>query len=371
MRNSLVRWSALACIVWLGLPPAAWSRTKPSGEFKVGMAFRRFVPDKAYDWRGAQTQALVTTIWYPASRDAQERPPEIPGISGFFVVPAAAQDAKLSTQRAKFPLIVLSHGTGGSGLSVAWFGAALASHGYIVAAVNHPGNNATEPYSARGFATWWERARDLSTVIDFLLADERFGGRIDDARIGAAGFSLGGYTMIEIAGGLTDPNAFRAFCASPQKDGICKSPPEFPTLFEDFEKLSRSDPEFQAALRHAGDSYRDPRVRAVFAMAPALGPAFPAAGLARISLPVAIVAGESDANVPVASSARYFAANIPGATLTLFPGSVGHYVFLDTCTEPARKQNPTVCQDAEGVDRDGIHAKTVSLAVKFFEKALQ
>ncbi len=371
MRNAFIRWSALACIVWLGFSPAAWSQPKRSVGFKVGMAFRRFVPGRPYDWRGAQTEALVTTIWYPASRDAQERSPEIPGISAIFTLRAVAQNAPVSRERPKFPLIVLSHGTGGSGLSVGWFGAALASHGYIVAAVNHPGNNATEPYSARGFSTWWERARDLSTVIDFMLADEQFGGRIDAARIGAAGFSLGGCTMIEIAGGLTDPGAFLAFCASPQKDGICKSPPEFPTLFEDFEKLSQSDADFQAALRHAGDSSRDARVRAVFAMAPALGPAFPAPGLAKIPIPVAIVAGESDANVPVASSARYFAAHIPGAKLTLFPGGVGHYVFLDTCTTHGREQNPMLCADSAGVDRDSIHARTLSLAVEFFAKTLK
>ena len=42
------------------------------------------------------------------------------------------------------------------------------------------------------------------------------------------------------------------------------------------------------------------------------GPAFRAASLAKISIPVEIVAGEADTNVPVASSAKYFAANIRG-----------------------------------------------------------
>lgn len=115
-----------------------------------------------------------------------------------------------------------------------WLGTALASHGYIVAAVNHPGNNGVEPYTVRGFSTWWERARDLNVVIDNLLTDPTLGSHIDNERIGAAGFSLGGYAMIEIAGGITDPAAFKEFCASPRADGICKSPPEFPTLVEDF-----------------------------------------------------------------------------------------------------------------------------------------
>jgi len=56
---------------------------------------------------------------------------------------------------------------------------------------------------------WWERARDLSAVIDGMLSDPTFMPRIDRQRIGAAGFSLGGYTMIAIAQGRHFAGAFR------------------------------------------------------------------------------------------------------------------------------------------------------------------
>jgi predicted dienelactone hydrolase len=339
---------------------------------KVGVTFRTFTPaDPAYNWRGAKTHALTATAWYPASPSAEEHAVEIAGVSRLFDLGKGAPEAKLASEPAKFPLLVLSHGTGGSALQMAWLGAVLAAHGYIAVAVNHPGNNATEAYTALGFSTWWERARDLSVVIDSMLADPMFAGRIDAGRIGAAGFSLGGYTMIEIAGGITQPDAFGKFCASPSADLLCKSPPEFPTLIEDFDKLAKTDAEFQAALRHAGDSYRDPRVRAVFALAPALGPVFPAASLAKISIPVMILAGESDTNVPIGSGAKYFAANIPGAKLTVFPGNVGHYVFLDSCTETGRKALPLLCADGEGVNRDAVHEKAATAAVAFFGQTLR
>jgi predicted dienelactone hydrolase len=121
-----------------------------------------------------------------------------------------ADDARPAT--GPFPLIALSHGTGGSAQIMAWLARALASRGYIVAAVNHPGNNALEEYTAEGFLLWWERARDLTTVIDMMLRDKEFGRLIDPNRIGAAGFSLGGYTVIALAGGRTDPALFRRFC---------------------------------------------------------------------------------------------------------------------------------------------------------------
>jgi predicted dienelactone hydrolase len=357
---------ALACAVFSGVE--AIGQDNPGSQpYKIGMTFRRFIPKEPYNWRGAQTHALTTVIWYPAEPSAREKPVEIPGLN-IFELGFAARDAKMPATPARFPLIVISHGTGGSGLSMAWLGEALAKRGYIAAAVNHPGNNASEPYTLEGFSLWWERARDLSEVITSMLSDSDFGGHIDPNRIGAAGFSLGGYTMIEIAGGITDAKGFVRYCDTTGADGICTSPPEFPTLVEDFRKLIREHPE---VLQHAGDSYRDPRVRSVFAMAPALGPAFPASGLKKISIPTEIVAGESDQNVPIASSAKYFASEIPGAELHIFPGNVAHYVFLESCTEAGRKRVPALCVDGNKVDRNAIHRDTEQMATEFFRLTLK
>jgi predicted dienelactone hydrolase len=330
------------------------------------MTFRSFRPQEPYNWRGAQTHALRTVVWYPVDLSAKENPVQIPGLD-IFELGTAAQDAKIADKPTRFPLIVISHGTGGSGLSMAWLGEALAARGYIAAAVNHPGNNAAEPYTTEGFSLWWERARDLTEVISSLLADGEFGSRIDTNAVGAAGFSLGGYTMIEIAGGITDVARFVRYCDTTNAAGTCTSPPEFPTLVKDFRGMIREHPE---VLKDAGESYRDPRVRSVFAMAPALGPAFPASTLKKISIPVEIVAGESDQNVPIASSAKYFAANIPGSKLQVFSGNVAHYVFLNTCTQTGRKTTPGLCVDGKGVDRDAIHARTVRLALDLFGSTL-
>ena len=57
---------------------------------------------------------------------------------------------------------------------------------------------------------------------------------------------------------------------------------------------------------------------------------------------MAIVAGAADAIVPVGSSARFYAAYIPHAEVTIFPGDVGHYVFLADCTEAGRATLPAL-----------------------------
>jgi predicted dienelactone hydrolase len=340
--------------------------------FKVGVGQKSFVPYKPYSWRGAKTHALLTTVWYPAHPASVEQPQWLgPPDAPLFAVGSAAPGARPASGR--FPLIALSHGTGGSALMLGWLGTVLASHGYIAAAVNHPGNNALEPYTASGFSLWWERAKDLSEVIDHMLADPDFGVRIDSKRIGAAGFSLGGYTMIEIAGGITDRTAYQEFCRSPAADAICKSPPEFPQLLDYFQRLDetgKSDPEIGASLGREKDSHRDSRVRAVFAIAPALGPAFRPAGLSKIAIPVQIVAGTEDDNVPVASSAKYLASHIPGSKLVLLEGGVRHYEFLGSCTAAGRQRLPLLCTDQAGVDRDAIHEKTAAMAVAFFDTHL-
>ena len=350
----------------------ARSDERSASRYKVGVTSRTFVPDGPYNWRGAKTHGLTSVIWYPAVASSVETaqwigPPDRPLLSAS----RAMKDAVPLDAPSKLPLVLLSHGTGGSALNMAWLATELASRGYISVAVNHPGNNGADGYTPQGFSIWWERARDLSVAIDKMLADPTFGPRIDPKRIGAAGFSLGGYTMIELAGGRTDIDAFWAFCKSPRADGICKSPPEFPNLVEQWEQLAKNDADFQQALAHASDSYRDPRVLAVFAIAPALGPAFSSASLEQIAIPVAIVAGAADETVPVASSAKYFAQHIPGATLTLFPGRVGHYVFLPTCSELGRKALALLCTDAPGVDRGAVHAQTAMLAVRFFDGRLK
>ena len=349
---------------------APTASSQPSAtEWPVGSVTRRLVPRGTYNWRGAATHALVTSLWYPAVPGTSVSEHDIgPPGSPLFHLGEWADDAPAAKRR--FPLIALSHGTGGSAQIMAWLARALASRGYVVAAVNHPGNNALEAYTAEGFLIWWERARDLTTVIDLLLQDRDFARRIDRRRIGAVGFSLGGYTVIEIAGARTDPALFRRFCRSAEAEG-CVDPPEFPTLFERWDELEATNQSFQLAVSQSGRSYRDSRIRSVFAIAPALGRAFIPDSLRRLAIPVAIVAGMDDRIVPIGSNAQLLAKLIPRASLTLLSGGVEHYTFLATCMEAGRRMQPALCTDAQGVDRAQIHQRTVDSAVQFFDRTLK
>jgi predicted dienelactone hydrolase len=123
----------------------------------------------------------------------------------------------------------------------------------------------------------------------------------------------------------------------------------------------------QQSLRHAGDSFRDKRIKRIFAIAPALGSGFSKAGLRRIKIPVRIVIGQADRVAPLATNARRYANLIRGATLMVLPGEVGHYTFLAECTLHG-KALLEICRDAEGIDRATVHRQVAQLAFEFFEQ---
>jgi predicted dienelactone hydrolase len=333
--------------------------------FKVGITTRDFMPVGPYDWRGAKTHALRAMIWYPAAAEAREEAQWIgPRVLPFYSAGSAAPDAPHAAGPRR-ALILLSHGFGGTASDLAWLGTALAAQGFIAVAVNHPGNNALEAYTVEGYSLMWLRAVDLGAAIDAVLDDESFGSRIDPARIGAAGHSLGGYTVVAIAGGITDPARIQAFCRSPAADALCTPPPETSELRQKSLARLSSDPDFRRRYSAAGNTYRDARVRAVFAMAPGLGPVFTLDSLSQISIPVAIVSGSADEITPPTSGAEALAKAIPHATLKLFPRA-GHFVFFGTCTRTGRVFLRVQCDDPDGTDRNGVHAETIRLALEFF-----
>lgn len=354
---------------WLaGVIPAVSMQADNVAPYHVGEAERTFHPTATRNWRGAQTEALWVRVWYPVDPHVQEQTHDIgapwhPIFAGHPVAP----HTPLDSSRTRYPLLLISHGTGGSADSLDWLGANLAAQGYIVAAVNHPGNNALEPLTAEGFLLWWERATDISEVLDGMLHDETLGPHIDAQRIGAVGFSLGGYTVLELAGARTHRQAFERFCQSPKADAVCH-PPEADNLTHGHNLALHASPATTASLARSGNSYRDPRIKAVFAIAPALGEAFDADSFADVHIPVALLAGDADTTVPLKTNIQRIASFLPGAAPVLLSGA-GHYTFLDVCS-PDAGDAQLFCKDGPHVDRAAIHAQALTQVEAFFTKHL-
>jgi len=180
--------------------------------------------------------------------------------------------------------------------------------------------------------------------------------------------------MIAIAGGRIDRARYTKFCASPARDFTCGPQPEFPQPPELFQQLEKTDPVVQEALRHSGDSYRDPRIRAVFAIAPVLGEGFAAKDVADIKIPVQIVVGAGDTVAPPATNGKHYAALIHGSRLVVIPGQVGHYDFVPVCTEQGKTAaDPNIhrlCHAAPDVDRRKVQNDVKAMALASFDKNL-
>jgi len=337
----------------------------------VGAMTLHYRDDHRRNWDGTGPRPLETAIWYPTSATG----PVAATQGSFFELPSVVPDAPLADGRRTYPLIVISHGTGGCAPGMLWLGHYLAARGYIVVAANHHGNTCGEAkLDPRGFLLWWERPKDLTAILDHLLADPVWGPRIDRQRIGAAGFSLGGYTMIEIAGGRIDRARYAQFCASPARDFTCGAQPEFPDAPQLFQRLEPTDPVVQEALKHSGDSYRDPRIRAVFAIAPVFAEGFAAKDVAGIKIPVMIVVGARDRVAPPATNAKRYQELIHGARLVVIPGQVDHYDFVPVCSEQGKQSTePNIqrlCHDAPGVDRQRVQHDVAAMALDFFDQHL-
>ena len=297
----------------------------------VGMVRLALKDSVRRNWSDTDARPLSTSVWYPATAGTRMEEIGIPTSKPVFIGGYAAREAELSDAQVRYPLIMLSHGTGGSAMQMMWLGRELAAQGYIAVAVDHHGNTAAEDaFDARGFRIVWERARDLTAVLNQLLVDPQWGARIDATRIGAAGFSLGGYTVTALAGGQIDFDQFAAFCAGANRDATCEEQSENPGAAKEFELMLLNDPELSAKMAEHGESYIDKRVRAVVAIAPAIGQAFTSSSLTGINTPYLAIAGTADAVAPAATNAEFIAQQIPGAELRLLEGG-NHYMFLNQC----------------------------------------
>jgi predicted dienelactone hydrolase len=141
--------------------------------------------------------------------------------------------------KRQWPLVLFSHGLDGCGAQSEFLTEALAAHGYVVAAPDHAdatcgrrtkpeeeGVDSTDDETAGGDdnaprglfgrhkvqeklekADAWtdqthrNRADDMRYTLDYVLKDPATGPFIDQKRMGLSGHSLGGYTVLGIAGG--------------------------------------------------------------------------------------------------------------------------------------------------------------------------
>lgn len=308
----------------------------------------------------SRSRPLLTEIWYPTLDTLTKKEPK-ENQKMLFKTIETIPNATIPNE--KFPLLLISHGTGGNRFSLTWFIERMVKEGYIVVSLDHYGNS-TFNKIPREFVKWWERAIDVQFVLTNILNDNEIGTKVDSSKIGGVGFSLGGYTNIALAGGYVDRTI-----RENEKAEDREMPAEFPKTDEiiDFE----NDSLIVSSYNKYKSQVKEDRIKAFFVMAPAIGFGFHSKEqTGKITAPIFIVAGKGDTNTPIENNAKIYHSLIKTSKIHLFDKNVGHYVFLNEPTEFGKEVAPEITIDKPAVDRKEIHEKTLGLALDFFKNEL-
>lgn len=321
--------------------------------FRIGQKSVTFVDE-------SRSRPLSTEIWYP-TLDPLTKKKQEEDTKGLFKTIETIPNAAIPNE--KFPILIISHGTGGNRFSMTWFIEGMVKEGYIVVSLDHYGNS-TFNKIPREFVKWWERAIDVQYVLTQVLKNNEIGTKIDISRIGGVGFSLGGYTNIALAGGYVDRTV-----RENEKAEDREMPVEFPKTDEiiDFENDSIIVSSYNKYKNHV----KDDRIKAFFVMAPAIGFGFHSKEQTdKITAPIFITAGKGDLVAPVKNNAEKYHSLIKTSKIYLFDKNVGHYVFLNESTDFGKEVAPEITIDNSSVDRKKIHEETLKLAFDFFKRTL-
>lgn len=268
------------------------------------------------------------------------------------------------------PLVVISHGNGGSDLGHNELATYLAAHGFVIATLEHPKDNFHDTSGVGYPPVLVGRPIQVKATISMLLADPQWQRLIDAKRIGVAGFSAGGYTSLLLVGAVPQFARFIDYCHRyPKDEAICHDASKIEAQARsEGRTLEQWAAGIQDSLGRWGNT-ADPRVKAAFAMAP-LSLIFNQDGIAKIDRPVFLYYGDSDhVLIPAENAARVRPWMKTLVGVKVVPHA-DHWVFIDPCSAELSKEAPVICSDPPGVDRVKVHTQLNADALAFFRKTL-
>jgi predicted dienelactone hydrolase len=282
--------------------------------------------------------ALHGAVWTPCAA------PAAPIALGSMVV-AGTRGCAIAGER--LPLVVVSHGTGGSFLGHRDTAEALADAGFVVATINHPGDNYQDPSRRQHLSVFATRPVDLRRLVDYMLSTWAGRAAVDAGRVGVFGFSLGGYTGLVAAGAVPD------FAL---RQDMCPAGSTYPMCVE-FRRGDIPPP-----------PVRDVRVKAAVIADP--GIVFDAKGLKNVTVPMQLWSSEFGGDGVSPESVAALRHDLPVAPDWHVATGAGHFAFLAPCPPALADELPELCRDKPGFDRAAFHARFDADVVAFFKAHL-
>jgi predicted dienelactone hydrolase len=231
----------------------------------------------------------------------------------------------------RFPLVVVSHGNGGSHLLYRTVGLHLARHGYVVVSPEHPGNNRNDNSLEGTLENLIRRPRHVRLTIDAAASDPELGAHVQPDNVAILGHSMGTYTALAVAGG---------------------------------------EPWTQD--RRRVEVVPDPRVRALVLLAPAAGWYIPEGALKNVDVPILMLAAEHDPVTP-RWNADVVLGGVPDRSKVTWRvvENAGHFSFLSPFPPHMKRPDFRPSTDPEGFDRDKFHEQLPGEVLEFLDGALR
>ncbi len=304
------------------------------------------------------SRSMPMAIWYPAT----EGTTEMFAANAIFQGGEVRRGAPLPD--GKHPVVLLSHGMGGSYLSLNWLASGLAARGAIVVAVNHPNGWFKDRDKVKLF-NHWTRVQDLQAALDYVLADKDLAQSIDPDRIYVTGFSFGGWTALSMGGATQDATGSYDYC---------KNAGERAQGCSDLKHWGYDPAKVDLAKWTA--SWKDARIKAVAALDPGLTWNMKpenVQGLDQRHLLVIGLGNTSERHYATDTTAAgsKFDKLVPLARIEVVSPAT-HFTGMPLCTDKgaailAEEKDDPVCTDPPGADRKAVHEKIISLIAEQFQ----
>jgi predicted dienelactone hydrolase len=233
--------------------------------------------------------------------------------------------------KGKFPLVIISHGGGGSHLLYRVAALHLAKNGYIVAMPEHHGNNRNDNSLEGQNINLTLRTRHICLVIDTLLSDPELMAYIDSSQIFMIGHSMGGCTALAVAGAVP-----------------------------------------WSGNREKIEVTHDERVKALVLFAPAAAWFQHPDSFRNVDLPILVFSAEHDTITPYwQSDLIKQSAKNPALVTVKTVKNAGHLSFLAPFPESMKNKDFPPSQDPDGFDREAFHEALKVEVLHFFNGQLK
>ncbi|MDN8611967.1 alpha/beta hydrolase family protein [Variovorax ginsengisoli] len=286
----------------------------------------------------AEAPALRGAVWYPCRAPTGQvhvGPMRIPGV----------EDCAMEGDH--WPLVVFSHGSGGSFLGHHDTATALADAGFVVAAISHPGDNFQDLSRQGDLSVFESRPVDMRRLVDHMVGRWPARAKLAPGEIGFFGFSRGGYTGLVAIGAKPDFKVGLSLCPAVSARPICQ-------------QIRRNE--------QPRPPRRDARIKAAVIVDPLSF--FTAEGLKQVNVPVQLWASAYGGDGVTPESVDTVRRHLPSPPDWNTPAKTVHFSYLAPCSPALAQAVPEICSDRPGFDRVAFHQSFNAKVLAFFRTQL-